>query len=154
MSIMQDPVDEASRLREENAALRAALEARLDKLDAAQKEAFYAQHADLATRGDKLGVSIPQLEGAPPSPKKKTRRSAPAAAAAAAAPKAAAKTAPETPPEPTSVAQPKTAPVPPAADTKDVFEDDGVAAVLEVESDNTLVFKFSTGELLIRYQEL
>ena len=130
---MQEPAgDEASRLRDENAALRAALNERLDKLDAAQREAFYAKHAELAAAGNEAGEAIPQLEGAPappppPAPKKKKggRRSAKEAPAAADAPAAAEEGKPAL-----------------KTEKKIVMEDAGVAAVVEVESDNTLVFKF------------
>lgn len=144
MEILQDSAaDDASALREENAALRAALASRLDKLDAAQKEAFFNQHAELAKKGEKAGEPIPQLEGAP-APKEKTRRRP---AAAAAAVESASESTPEAEsvPEPEAVAEP-VAESTPAPDPRVILENDGVSAVVEVEHDNTLVFKFSTGK--------
>lgn len=112
--------DEASLLSDENAALRATLQARLDKLDEAQRKAFYAEHAELAQLATASGVSIPLLDGAPapPAPKK------------AAAPPIAAEASPA-----------------PVAEAPVVMKDAGVAAVVEVDRDNTLVFKFGSSEI-------
>jgi starch synthase len=110
--------DEASLLDSENAALRATLQARLDKLDEEQRNAFYAQHAELAELASEAGVSIPMLDGAPALPKKDKK-------------KAAAKVA---------------TPAPVVGEAPVVMKDAGVAAVVEVDRDNTLVFKFSESD--------
>ena len=116
--------DDASLLIDENAALRATLNARLDKLDEAERKAFYAEHAALAELASEAGVSIPLLDGAPaaPAPKKAEKQKAAPAPVVA-----------EAPPAPT-------------AEAKVVMKDAGVAAVVEVDRDNTLVFKFGDAE--------
>jgi starch synthase len=116
--------DDASLLIDENAALRATLNARLDKLDEAERKTFYAEHAALAELASEAGVSIPLLDGAPaaPAPKKAEKQKAAPAPVVA-----------EAPPAPT-------------AEAKVVMKDAGVAAVVEVDRDNTLVFKFGDAE--------
>jgi len=111
-------------LNDENAALRATLQARLDKLDEAQRNAFYAEHAELAELATGAGVNIPLLDGAPaPTAPKKERKKKEAA--------------PPTAGEASPV---------PVAKAPVVMKDAGVAAVVEVDRDNTLVFKFGSSE--------
>jgi starch synthase len=117
--------DEISVLNDENAALRATLQARLDKLDEAQRKAFYAEHAELAELGTAAGVSIPPLDGAPPPPPAPKKEKKIKAAA------------------PSIIAEASPAPV---IEAPVVMKDAGVSAVVEIDRDNTLVFKFGTFE--------
>ena len=112
---------DASSLHEENAALRAALAARMDKLDAAQREAFLATHAALEERAADAGVVIP-----------------PVVAAAAAAAKVEKKAVPVS--EKKTEIDVKAAPAP--EETTIVVGDSKV--VVEVASDSNLVFKFGS----------
>ena len=126
--------DDAAILREENAALRAQVRERLDKLTDTQRSAFVKQHGALVEAGNTIGEVIPSLVK-PSLPVIK----APVAEASAAVPH-----------EPVAaVAAPTAAavPTPPSSsDNKVVLKDDGVSAVLEVERDNTLVFKFGPAD--------
>jgi len=114
-------------LREENEALRAKVKELLIKMDDAKRAALLQKHGTLVEAGRGVGENIPSLEDSISYPEDPVVDE----------PACVASEEPASPPPATSETSSPTA-------EAVVMNDSGVSAVVEVERDNTLVFKFGS----------